>query len=461
MPTGKSCFVCKHTKAVDPTVHMHRLPKDVTRKQQWLEALEIEEADLPKDVRVCSRHFPDGDATKLPSLTLGKKFASPKKRSAPVRMPLPSTKKVKVIPSNSNSVSCESLSVSDFPSTSSGENDACVIVNAALMAKIEMLENENTALKEEKERMEKRPFRLEDIMHDDRLVKMYTGFMSYELLVAFFDFLGPAVNNLNYCRTKDTIQSRKKKLDPFNCLLLTLMKLRLNLTEEDLGFRFGISPATVSRYFITWICFLYHHLKEIDWCPTTEQVAGTLPNAFKEKYPMTYIIIDASEIFVETPSDLMLQSSTWSNYKQHNTTKFLIGITPNGAISFVSPAFVGSISDPELTRASGLIPKLQGKGNISVMADRRFTIQDQLRSIGVALNIPPFLDGKHQLSANEVQQGRSIASLLIHVECAIGRLKNFTILKGVFSLKMARLINQIIFVCAMLTNFSPLLSLPL
>ena len=71
-----------------------------------------------------------------------------------------------------------------------------------------------------------------------------------------------------------------------------------------------------------------YHLKEIDWCPTSEQVAGTLPNAFKEKYPTTYIIIDASELFIETPSDLMLQSSTWSNYKQHNTTKFLIGITP-------------------------------------------------------------------------------------------------------------------------------------
>ena len=72
----------------------------------------------------------------------------------------------------------------------------------------------------------------------------------------------------------------------------------------------------------------------------------------------------------------------------------------NGAISFVSPAFVGSISDPKLTRSSGLISKLQGKDNISVMADRGFTIQDQLKSIGVGLNIPPFLDGKEQLTAN-------------------------------------------------------------
>ena len=70
------------------------------------------------------------------------------------------------------------------------------------------------------------------------------------------------------------------------------------------------------------------------------------------------------------------------------------------------------------------------------MADRGFTIHDQLQSIDVALNIPPFLDGKQQLSTNEVQQAGSIASLRIHIEHVIGCLKNFTVLnKGLFSLK--------------------------
>ena len=85
----------------------------------------------------------------------------------------------------------------------------------------------------------------------------------------------------------------------------------------------------------------------------------------------------------------------------------------------MSPTFVGLISDPELTHSSGLLPKLQSKKNISVMAERGFTIQDQLQSTDVSLNVPPFLDGKQQLSSNEVQQGRSIASLHIHVEHAI------------------------------------------
>ena len=53
---------------------------------------------------------------------------------------------------------------------------------------------------------------------------------------------------------------------------------------------------------------MFHVPPPLDWCPTSEQVPGTFPNAFKEKYPTAYIIIDASEVFLKTPSDLMIQS---------------------------------------------------------------------------------------------------------------------------------------------------------
>ncbi len=38
---------------------------------------------------------------------------------------------------------------------------------------------------------------------------------------------------------------------------------------------------------------------------------------------LTVAIIDASELFIGT-SDLMLQSSFWSNYEHHNTAKYLV-----------------------------------------------------------------------------------------------------------------------------------------
>lgn len=39
-------------------------------------------------------------------------------------------------------------------------------------------------------------------------------------------------------------------------LLMTLMKLCLNLREEDLAFRFGVSQSTVPLVISTWIPFL-------------------------------------------------------------------------------------------------------------------------------------------------------------------------------------------------------------
>ena len=90
---------------------------------------------------------------------------------------------------------------------------------------------------------------------------------------------------------------------------------------------------------------MYKQFDDIDWTPSVEQVAGTLPSKFKQKYPTTFSIIDATEIFIQVPSDLFVQSSRWSNYKHHNTGKVLIGCTPNGAVLFVSPLYVGSISD--------------------------------------------------------------------------------------------------------------------
>ena len=84
----------------------------------------------------------------------------------------------------------------------------------------------------------------------------------------------------------------------------------------------------------------------------------------------------------------------------------MIACTPNGCISFISPLYVGSISDVELTRVSGILEQLEGKDGIFIMADHSFLIKDQLKEINEELNIPPFLDGRQQLPADEVKRGR-------------------------------------------------------
>ena len=80
------------------------------------------------------------------------------------------------------------------------------------------------------------------------------------------------------------------------------------------------------------------------------------------------MIVDATEVEVVKPSDPVEQQMTFSHYKNTNTFKGLIRITPSGAVSLVSPLYSGSISDKELTLESGLAGLLE-KGD-SVMVDR-------------------------------------------------------------------------------------------
>ena len=87
------------------------------------------------------------------------------------------------------------------------------------------------------------------------------------------------------------------------------------------------------------------------------------------------------------------------------------------------------------------------------MADRGFTIKDLLALIGCTLNMPPFAKGK-PLSEKETTKTRRLARARIHVERAVGRLKNFKILSGVIPLILKYSIVQIIVVCVAICNLN-------
>ena len=86
---------------------------------------------------------------------------------------------------------------------------------------------------------------------------------------------------------------------------------------------------------MTWINLLYHSLKGLERYPPWHVVKKYIPAAFKEQYPNTRLIIDATEFGIKRPSSLVSQSSTFSSYKIKNTLKVLIGIIPSGPIVFV------------------------------------------------------------------------------------------------------------------------------
>ena len=86
-----------------------------------------------------------------------------------------------------------------------------------------------------------------------------------------------------------------------------------------------------------------------------------------------------------------------------------------------------------------------------------FTVRDLLADKSVTLNISPFMEGRQQMTAKEIQCGQQISALYIHVERVMGCIKNYAILKGNQPITMIPLTNQIVSMCAWLTNFQPAL----
>ena len=76
--------------------------------------------------------------------------------------------------------------------------------------------------------------------------------------------------------------------------LLVLMKLRLGSSNVDLSVRFHVSEATVSKLFTTWINYLYVRLGNLKIWPHRNVIIANMPSNFKEKYPNTVVIIDAT-----------------------------------------------------------------------------------------------------------------------------------------------------------------------
>ena len=77
-----------------------------------------------------------------------------------------------------------------------------------------------------------------------------------------------------------------------------------------------------------------------------------LSSAFKS-YKNCACFIDCTKIFIQRPLNLEACAITWSNFKHTNTIKYLIGISPAGAVTFLSHGWSGHISDKQLTIESG------------------------------------------------------------------------------------------------------------
>ena len=299
----------------------------------------------------------------------------------------------------------------------------------------------------------------EQLLQCDKDVLFYTGFSTKSLFHNVHSFISPFINRRWTGVTSMMKNIRKfrgearygpeRKLTSKCEFLLMLMKLRLGLLNADLAKRFGISECLVSRIFLAWLRASSTTLKAFVYLPDEAQLISTKPERFR-KLSSLHSIIDCTEIFIETPKDLYLQSSTWSDYKHHNTLKLLVACSPNSAIIFVSKVYLGRISDKAITLDSkylDLIPIYS-----MVMADKGFNIKEECASRNLSLYVPPGRRGISQMPSDCVRKTKKIANLRILIEQVIRRLKTFRILANEIPISSVPHIDDIVIVCSAICN---------
>ena len=174
--------------------------------------------------------------------------------------------------------------------------------------------------------------------------------------------------------------------------------------------------------FLLVLDVLYVKSTPIAIWPERSEIIASMPMCFWAKFDTKITtIIDCFELYIERPTNLTGTSLTWSYYKNNNTVKYLIGITPQGTICFISKGWGGRTSDQHVTENSGFLKYLI-YGD-TVMADRGFNIAETVGTYGSRLQIPSFTKGKEQLRAEEIESTRTTANVRINVERVLRNLR--------------------------------------
>lgn len=227
-------------------------------------------------------------------------------------------------------------------------------------------------------------------------------------------------------------------------LTLFLMKLKTGLTYGALAALFGLHRTTVARCFLSVLNSLFDKTSSwIEW-QHSDDVHSKTTDYFKLHYPNCNIIIDSAGARVSQPAPVEIQDF-YSSPKGTFSAKFLFGVAPNGALTFVRNAGdKGGFLDEFTAVASSVKPG-------GVLTDKPSDVSANLSHANATkINSPS--SNRECSNSNEVGAAHSMYSVRMHVDRMIHRLKYFNILFLPLSSDLHNNIDRIVHVICILAN---------
>ena len=214
---------------------------------------------------------------------------------------------------------------------------------------------------------------------------------------------------------------RTRFLKPYQEVLLTLIYLRHNVAHAVVGQMFGVSADTSENTFHEVVALLR------DVCPANRWEAE---KKWKKSEPswkpdeLDQIIVDSFETPVSRPSLPEAQRRVYSGKKKRHTLKSQVVSAPSGEILDIDAGHRGPLSDKRLYEQSAVeqqYPQAKKQGDLGYQ--------------GVAgMSVPHKKPRGGALTEAQRQENRAHASVRVHVEHGIRRVKGFRIVRDEYRL---------------------------
>ena len=225
--------------------------------------------------------------------------------------------------------------------------------NKALRKKLHYLESSKKVLVKNNFHQDKQLMKLRcakfshgNIKNNPSTFKYLCG-LTAEKFSVLFNIILPYLNCIVYPSCKGSIyRSVDKPTELFSFLTMCRHSLHLGI----MGHMMNVSQATVHRIFVGWVLFLETLFNDLNLKPEEGFLLKKMPDIFiKTGHGLTDIVIDCTEFKFQHATNFDLNTLMFSNYKNTQTGKALIGISPHGSGLLFSDIYPGSINDSTIT----------------------------------------------------------------------------------------------------------------
>ena len=190
--------------------------------------------------------------------------------------------------------------------------------------------------------LEARFFTYQNLKKQPKMFKYLCG-LTVEMFDMLFELVQPYVCVIQY---PDCSGTGDRSIEKVTELLAFLTICRHGLHLGVMSYMLSRSNSTVYRIFVGWVTFLEFVFSQVNLKPDHGFLIKNMPEIFIQTgHGLTDIVIDCTEFKFDHASNFELNSLMFSNYKNTQTGKALIGISPHGSGLYFSEIYPGSISD--------------------------------------------------------------------------------------------------------------------